>query len=282
MKIITWNVNSVNTRLEHLLHMLQNIAPDVVLLQEIKCVNEKFPADVISDLGYNIAISGMKSYNGVAILSKLPLEDVTLTFPHHEILSHHETYKQHGLPNLEARYIEAVISVPKGAYRIASIYIPNGGVSSKEADLGLHAYETERFKYKEAFYRDLKKHCQGLINKGETLIFGGDYNIAPEEIDVHNPKTCALNTGFLPKERDILRDFMQLMPDSYRTLNPKDNGFSWWDYRRDGFTANRGMRIDHILLPKNAQNIVQCVSVLQEFRAMERPSDHAPVMAVIS
>ena len=281
MKIITWNVNSVKTRLEHLVHMLQTVKPDVLMLQEIKCVNEQFPIDAINELGYNVAISGMKSYNGVALISKYPLEYVTLKFPHDAISAHNELYKQEGKLNLEARYIEAVISIPNGAYRLASIYIPNGGVSAKEADMGLHVYETERFKYKEAFYRDLKSHCNKLIVQGETLIFGGDYNIAPEEIDVHNPKTCALNTGFLPREREILRDFMQTMPDTYRSLNPEDNGFSWWDYRRGGFTANRGMRIDHVLLPQNAQKLVREMSVLQEFRAMERPSDHAPVMAVL-
>lgn len=261
--------------------MLQTVKPDVVFLQEIKCVNEQFPLNEINDLGYNVAISGMKSYNGVAIISKHPLEDISTIFPHEEISTHNELYKQEARPNLEARYIEAVISVPNGAYRIASIYVPNGGVSAKEADMGLHVYETERFKYKEAFYRDLKRHCQKLINQGETLIFGGDYNIAPEEIDVHNPKTCSLNTGFLPKEREILRDFMALMPDSYRQLNPEDSGFSWWDYRREGFTANRGMRIDHILLAEKDQKLVQKASVLQEFRAMERPSDHAPVMLIL-
>lgn len=282
MKVITWNVNSIKTRLQHLIHMLQTIKPDVVLLQEIKCINQQFPLEEINELGYNVAISGMKSYNGVAIISKFPLEDVILQFPIEEVGKHNELYKQEGKPNLEARYIEAVISVPSGAYRIASIYVPNGGVSSKEANLGLDVYETERFKYKEAFYGDLKAHCQKLISQNETLIFGGDYNIAPEDLDVHNPKTCSKNTGFLPKEREILRDFMELMPDSFRTLNPNDNGFSWWDYRRGGFTANRGMRIDHILLPQNAQKLVQSVAVLEEFRAMERPSDHAPVMATLN
>ena len=281
MKIITWNVNSVNARLPHLIHMLETVSPDVIMLQEIKCVDEQFPTETIRDLGYNVATSGMKSYNGVALISKLPLEDVSLAFPHDEIASHNEYYKQEGRPNLEARYIEAVISVPNGAYRIASIYVPNGGVSAKEADLGLDAYETERFKYKEAFYRDLKKHCQNLITQGETLIFGGDYNIAPNEMDVHNPKTCSKNTGFLPREREILQDFMENMPDTFRQLNPEDNGFSWWDYRRGGFPANRGMRIDHILLPEKDQKLVKEISVLQEFRSMERPSDHAPVMAII-
>jgi exodeoxyribonuclease III len=281
MKIITWNVNSVNTRLPHLLHMLQTVKPDVLMLQEIKCVNEQFPIDAINELGYNVAVSGMKSYNGVALISRFPLEDVSIMFPHDEISTHNEFYTQEGRPNLEARFIEAVISIPNGAYRIASIYVPNGGVSAKEAEMGLGVYETERFKYKEAFYRDLKTHCNKLITQGETLIFGGDYNIAPAEIDVHNPQTCSKNTGFLPKEREILQDFMQEMPDVYRTLNPEDNGFSWWDYRRAGFTANRGMRIDHILLPKSHQQLVREMSVLQEFRAMERPSDHAPVMAVL-
>lgn len=282
MKVITWNVNSVKVRMEHLLHLIQNINPDIIFLQEIKCVNEQFPTEEFYEYGYNVAVSGMKSYNGVAILSKLPLEDVSLTFPHNEISKHNEFYEQEGKLNLEARYIEATISVENGAYKIASIYVPNGGVSAKEADMKLNIYETERFKYKEAFYKDLKNHCQKLINQNENLIFGGDYNIAPEEIDVHNPKTCAQNTGFLPKEREILRDFMQTMPDSFRKLNKNDNGFTWWDYRREGFSANRGMRIDQIFVSPNISNKVQKIQVLNDYRSKEKPSDHAPILMELS
>ena len=282
MKIVTWNVNSINTRLEHLLHLLENTSPDVVLLQEIKCTEDKFPKTAIEDVGYNVAISGMQSYNGVAILSKFPIEDIVRYFPHENIAKHNELYQNQEKLNLEARYIEATIFLPNVGFRVASIYIPNGGVSAKEADLGLDIYATERFKYKEAFYKDFKKHCQTLISNGEKLIFGGDYNIAPQEIDVHNPKTCSKNIGFLPKEREILLDFMQIMPDVFRKQNEELNGFTWWDYRRQGFTANRGMRIDHILFSPNLIETVEKMNVLEEYRAFERPSDHAPLMATIT
>lgn len=281
MKIITWNVNSVNTRLEHLLLLINNENPDIILLQEIKCTKEKFPCETLQEFGYNIAISGMQSYNGVAILSKFPLEDISFVFPHQNIETHNEAYKNNPRPNLEARYIEATVSVPNKAFRVASVYVPNGGVSAKEADLGLDIYSTERFKYKEAFYKDLKNHCQKLIESGENLIFGGDYNIAPEEIDVHNPKTCSQNIGFLPKEREILRDFFNVMPDTFRKINPKMPGFSWWDYRRQGFIANRGMRIDDILFSPNIAGSVDTMTVLEEYRNMERPSDHAPILGKI-
>lgn len=279
MKVVTWNVNSVNTRLGHLLYLLENEKPDVVLLQEIKCTEDKFPTEQIQDTGYNVAISGMQSYNGVAILSKFPIEDCVKFFPHESILEHNEIYKNKEKPNLEARYIEASICLPNHAFRIASIYVPNGGVSAAEVDLGLDIYETERWKYKKAFYKDLKTHCQNLIANGENLIFGGDYNIAPCEIDVHNPKTCSKNIGFLPKERDMLLDFMEIMPDVFRQQNEGISGFTWWDYRRQGFTANRGMRIDHILFSPNIAENAKKIAVLEEYRAFERPSDHAPLMS---
>jgi exodeoxyribonuclease-3 len=278
MKIISWNVNSVNTRLEHLLHMLQNVQPDFVCLQEIKCENARFPIEQITDAGYCVAVSGMKSYNGVAIISKHKLEDVSFEFPHGEIDVHNELYKQEPRKHLESRYIEALACVGNSAVRIASVYVPNGGVSAKEADLDLGIYDTERFKYKEAFYRDFKAHCQNLISQGENLAFAGDYNIAPQAIDVYNPKGCSKNIGFLPREQEIIADFQTLMPDYFRKLNPSENGFSWWDYRRGGYPENRGMRIDQILFSPNLEDKIQAISVLKNYREMERPSDHAPVL----
>jgi exodeoxyribonuclease-3 len=278
MKIVSWNVNSVNTRLEHLLHLLRNIKPDFVCLQEIKCENARFPYREITDAGYFSAVCGMKSYNGVAIISKHKLEDVIFEFPHEEIDYHNELYQQEPRKHLESRYIEALACVGNSAVRIASVYVPNGGVSAKEADLDLGICETERFKYKEAFYRDLKNHCQNLISQGENLAFAGDYNIAPQAIDVHNPKNCAKNIGFLPREQEIIADFQEIMPDYFRKLNPSENGFSWWDYRRGGYPENRGMRIDQIMFSPNLEEKIQAISVMRNYREMERPSDHAPVL----
>ena len=133
MKVVTWNVNSVNTRLEHLLHLLENVKPDVVCLQEIKCEDSRFPFDSISNCGYSSVVSGMKSYNGVALLSQHKMEDIKLSFPHENITKHNEEYSQEPRKNLESRYIEATICIKDGAVRVASIYVPNGGVSAKES-----------------------------------------------------------------------------------------------------------------------------------------------------
>ncbi len=305
LTIATWNVNSVKARLAHLLEWLKRTQPDILLLQELKCVEEAFPRMEIEDLGYNLAIYGEKTYNGVAILSKFPLSDI-----------------QKGLPGNEddarARYIEGVVSIPspiggglgrghgvrdrstnaplltsplKGeeqVLRVASVYVPNG----QEAT-------SDKFQYKQTFLDRFYTHMQTLLTYDEMLVVGGDYNIAPEDIDVHNPKewegSVLTHDLVRARFRKVLHlgmyDAWQLSVISCQLSENKsgplttDNrqlttgGYTWWDYRAGAFAQDDGLRIDHLLLSPQAADKLQNCEVHRDLRALDKPSDHAPVTA---
>jgi exodeoxyribonuclease-3 len=256
MKIATWNVNSVKSRLPQLLDWLKRENTDIVLLQEIKCVDEAFPSMEIEELGYNLAIHGEKTYNGVAILSKFPLEDVRRGLPSNE-------------GDIHSRYIEAVATVPGGALRVASVYVPNGQTA-----------DSEKFPYKLSFLDHLQKHFATLLGYGEMLAVGGDYNIAPEDIDVHDPRLWESSVLTHPEVRSRFRKILNLgIYDAFRMRHPKAEGYSWWDYRAGAFARDNGLRIDHVLLsPQAADKLVDCV-VEKAMRAVEKASDHTPVIA---
>jgi len=258
LKIATWNVNSVRSRITHLLDWLREDAPDIVLLQELKCTNDVFPYMEIEELGYNIAVHGQKTYNGVAILSKYPLDEVITGLPGDE-------------NDLEARYIEAVVSSPAAVLRVASVYVPNG--SSPDSD---------KFQYKLAFLERLYSHIKGLLELKEILVVGGDYNVAPEAIDVYAPKELDGSICFHPLERQALHKILHLgIYDAFRVANPHSQNFSWWDYRANSYDSGKGMRIDHLLLSAQAIDIMQNCSVVSKLRELEKPSDHAPVICEI-
>jgi exodeoxyribonuclease-3 len=250
MKIISWNVNSVKARIEHLVRYLKDTSPDVVLLQELKCVDEAFPAMEIEDLGYNIAIHGQKTYNGVAILSKFRIEDV---------------YKE--LDISQARYIEAVTN----GVRVASVYVPNG------QEVG-----SDKFKYKMQFFSNLHAHLQSLLQYDEKIVIGGDFNVAPTDIDVFDPKSLAGSICFHPDEQAAFRAMLNMgYIDSFRARNADKQLFSWWDYRAGAYQYNKGMRIDHILLnPEAADNLLNS-GIDPTPRGWEKPSDHTPVWVEI-
>ncbi|PIR31742.1 MAG: exodeoxyribonuclease III [Alphaproteobacteria bacterium CG11_big_fil_rev_8_21_14_0_20_44_7] len=250
MKIVTWNVNSVKSRLEHLQRYLKESSPDVVLLQELKCINENFPAMEIEDLGYNLAINGQKTYNGVAILSKSPIEDVVTTLPGDD-------------SDEQARYIEAVI----GDIRVASVYVPNG-----------QSPDSDKFQYKMQFYDRLRAHIENLLEYNEKMVIGADYNVAPKDIDVYDPSGLRGSVCFHPDEQAKFRSLEYLgLTEAFRTLHPQTQKFSWWDYRAGAFQHGKGMRIDHLLLsPQAADKLVAC-DIDIEPRTWEKPSDHAPV-----
>jgi exodeoxyribonuclease-3 len=255
MKIATWNLNSINARKEILINWLQIQQPDIVLLQELKCLADKFPRVEIEDLGYNIAIMGQKSYNGVAILSKYILEDVKLDFPLNPDSS-------------QARYIEAVVSYQQHAIRIASVYVPNG------TEL-LHS----NFQYKLAFLESLYKYYKQLLTLDEHLIMGGDFNIAHEALDVFDESVAQENLLYSQVERSMLRKFINLgMYDVFRTLHPLEKKFSWWDYRNFAWKKNIGMRIDYLLCSPSIIDQVQYSYIDDSVRNLEKPSDHAPVI----
>jgi exodeoxyribonuclease-3 len=242
MKIATWNVNSVKARLAHLIAWLKSAKPDVALLQELKCVDDAFPQLEIEDLGYNCAILGQKSYNGVAILSKRPLEDLL-----------------EGLPgdkkDTQARYLEATVD----GVRVASIYLPNG-----------NPVDSDKYPYKLSWMARLEDHVRDRLALEEALVLGGDYNVVPTDADVYDPKRFKDDALCRPETRRAFRRLLNLgLTEAFRALHPEPHVYSYWDYGR-AFEHDEGLRIDHFLLSP--------CDIDRGPRKQEKPSDHAPVV----
>ena len=252
--IATWNVNSIKARLEHAVKWLSAAKPDVVLLQELKCQTEAFPYMEIEDLGYNIALKGQKTYNGVAILSKSPIEDVIDVLPGDEA-------------DEQARYVEAVTF----GVRVASIYVPNG------QEVG-----SEKFAYKMKFYERLYNHIQTLLSYEEAFVLGGDYNVAPHPIDCYK-KTADDKILCSPQERACFYKLQNLgLTNALRDLNPStEHLYSWWDYRKGSWAQNHGYLIDHLLLSPQGADILEDAGVDIDPRGWERASDHTPVWCTL-
>lgn len=259
-KIATWNVNSIRSRLTHLLRWLKEDKPDIVLLQELKCTVDNFPFAEIEELGYRVAMHGQKSYNGVAILSQFPLEDILTTLPGDAL-------------DEQARYIEAVVSIPgHHAIRVASVYVPNG-----------NEVDSDKFFYKLSFLERLYHHTQSLLHYEEIFIIGGDFNVAPEKHDVYNPEKLEGSICFHPKEKHAFHALIYLgMINAFRALHPSKMQFSWWDYRAGAWPKNEGLLIDHLLLSPQAADRLISSEVNEKTRGWEKASDHAPVECVIS
>ena len=254
MKIATWNVNSVKARLEPALAWLKEASPDVVCLQEIKTVDENFPREAFEALGYNCAVHGQKSYNGVAILSKRVMEDVTPRL-------HGDDADDH------ARYLEAVITGEKGVVRLASIYAPNG-----------NPFPGPKFDYKLAWLERLRLHARGLLKNEEPVVLMGDYNIIPEDKDAAKPKAWLKDALFQPESKTALKRIEHLgYTDAFRALHSEGGHYTFWDYFGSWERGN-GIRIDHILLSPQALDRLKAVGIDKEVRgASEKPSDHVPV-----
>ena len=267
VKIVSFNVNSIKARLPNVLIWLKESNPDIILLQELKCLEEKFPFEELQDAGYNCAVNGQKTYNGVAILSKFPFEEVIKDLPDN--------------PDTQARYIEAVISVENEVLRVSSIYVPNGG--GPLAD-GEKLQDSEKFKYKMDFYDRLNAHCKELLTYGEIQIFGGDYNVAIDDIDVYDPVSLKNTVCFHDLEKQKFRELVNLgLDDSYRKfVGPQEQHFSWWDYRGGSWQHNKGMRIDYLLTSPQASDKVVGVSIEDKgVRDQEKASDHCPAIVEI-
>lgn len=247
--IASWNVNSVRVRLPHLLDWLREDKPDIILLQELKCVDEQFPSMEIEELGYNIALHGEKTYNGVAILSKFPLDDVSRGLAGDD-------------SDTQARYIEAVVCHPVAVFRVASVYVPNG------MDVA-----SSKFAYKLKFLGRLAEHIKKMLEYKEILVIGGDYNIAPSDEDVHNPKAWEDSVLTHAEVRKCWRKIVNL-----GMYNPQ-TAYTWWDYRGSAFAADNGLTIDHLLLSPQAADKFLNSYVKKSLRELEKPSDHAPVVA---
>jgi exodeoxyribonuclease-3 len=258
MRIATWNVNSVNARLETVLKWFREAAPDVACLQEIKCVDEKFPREAFELLGYNVAVNGQKSYNGVALLSKYPIEDVRRGLPGDDGDDH-------------ARYLEAVISAPTPV-RVASIYLPNG-----------NPIGTEKFAYKLGWMARLNAHARALLALEERLVLIGDFNVIPEQEDCENPIAWKDDALFQPESRAAFRSLKWLgLSDAYMQAGGAPHGYTFWDYQAGAWQRNNGIRIDHALLSPQAADVLTDVAIHRDVRGWDKPSDHVPVVIALS
>ena len=266
LKISTFNVNSIRARMPRLLAWLKESNPDIVCLQELKCEEKNFPFEELLDAGYNSAVNGQKTYNGVAILSKYKIEDISKTLPMLD-------------PNQEqdsqARYIEAVIALKNQAIRVSSIYVPNGGGELSE---GEELKNSPKFLYKLDFFDRLKNHFQKILSYNEIQIFGGDFNVAIDDLDIFDSQLCKDQLLFHPLERSKIRSLKNLgLIDSYRICNPHDKEFSWWDYRGNSYQKNKGARIDYLFLsPLGADNLLKSYLENYGVRDQEKASDHCP------
>ncbi|MFQ5564024.1 MAG: exodeoxyribonuclease III [Parvularculaceae bacterium] len=260
MKIAAWNVNSINARLPRILDWFDAARPDIACLQEIKCADEKFPALEFEDRGYNVAVCGQKTYNGVALLSKFPLEDV-----------------MRGLPgdkdDDQARFIEALVCPEDGApVRVASIYLPNGNPAPGP-----------KYDYKLKWMKRLKRHAEKLLTLEEAFVLAGDFNVIPQKEDVYDPKGWAEDALFLPESRAAFREILNLgLLDALRQIDPVGVRYTFWDYQRGAWQKDHGLRIDHLLLSPHAADRLKDAGVDRAERGKEKPSDHVPVWVELS
>lgn len=262
MKIATWNVNSVNARLQTVLDWFTEAQPDVACLQEIKCVDEKFPALAFEALGYNVAVHGQKSYNGVALLSKHPIEDVRRGLPGADDGA--------GGPDEQARYIEAVVAGPRPV-RVASIYLPNG-----------NPIDTPKFAYKLGWMRALRTHAAELLALEEPLVLTGDFNVIPEPEDCDNPASWTGDALFQPETRQAFRALRNLgFTDAHLERGAEPHHYTFWDYQAGAWQRNHGIRIDFALLSPQAADRLSASEVHKHVRAKEKPSDHVPLMVTL-
>ena len=258
MRLATWNVNSVNARLETVLAWFEAASPDVAVLQEIKCIDEKFPAEAFERLGYNVAVHGQKTYNGVAMLSKTPMDDIRKGLPGDE-------------SDEQARYIEAVVSGPTPV-RVIGIYLPNG-----------NPIGTEKFAYKLAWMDRLNRHLRTLLPLEEAMVIAGDYNVIPFEQDVEKPKDWLGDALFQPESRGAWRALQNLgLTDAYMAADGAPGGYTFWDYQAGAWPRNNGIRIDHALLSPQAADRLVGVDIHRDVRGGEKPSDHVPVVVELN
>jgi exodeoxyribonuclease-3 len=252
MKIVTWNVNSLKIRLQQVQDWLQENQPDVLCLQETKTEDKNFPLEEIQQAGYQVVYSGQKTYNGVAIISKHQLTDV-----------------QHGIPDYADEQKRVLAATVQGV-RIVCAYIPNG-----------QSVDSDKYQYKLGWLQALHNWLKTDMQRYPKLALLGDYNIAPEDRDVHDPAAWVGNVLVSEPERAAFKGLQQLgLRDAFRLFEQLEKSFSWWDYRMMGFRRNHGLRIDHILLSDGLS--CSASGIDKAPRKLERPSDHTPVWAEVA
>ena len=248
--IATWNVNSVKARLESVLAWLAEASPDVACFQELKCEDAAFPREAFEAAGYNVATHGQKTYNGVAILSKQPFDEVKARLPGDD-------------GDEQARYLEAVI----GGIRVASIYLPNG-----------NPVDTEKYSYKLAWMDRLIAHASALLKDEEPLVLCGDYNVIPAAQDAKEPESWRNDALFRPETRAKFQSLLALgLTEAVRTAS-EETLYTFWDYQAGAWQRNNGIRIDHHLLSPQAADRFKGFRIDKHVRDREKPSDHVPVL----
>ncbi|MEZ5787796.1 MAG: exodeoxyribonuclease III [Xanthobacteraceae bacterium] len=254
MLIATWNVNSIKQRLDNLISWLRERRPDIVCLQETKCVDEAFPREPIEAEGYNLVVHGQKTFNGVAILSRFPLDEATPRLPGDGDDAH-------------ARFIEAVVSAPGGVVRIASIYLPNG-----------NPVGTDKYPYKLKWMDRLRQYAEERLALEEPLVLAGDYNVIPAPRDVTDPENWVKDALFLPATREKFAALEHAgFTDAIRAGTDSGGLYSFWDYQAGAWQRNIGLRIDHLLLSPQAADRLTAAGIDRHVRGWDKPSDHVPV-----
>jgi exodeoxyribonuclease-3 len=249
MKVASWNVNSLRVRLDHVIEWLEGEQPDVLGLQEIKMPTDAFPVDAFKEIGYHWAVDGQKTYNGVALLSKTEGEAI-----------------HRAIPDFADEQKRAIAGTYAGN-RIINLYVPNG-----------QSVGSDKYAYKLGWLEALEGWLQAELQQHERLVVMGDFNIAPDDRDVHDPAEWEGKVLCSDAERAALQGLLDLgLQDSFRLFDQTENSFSWWDYRAAGFRRNRGMRIDLLLVSAAVAGSCKQSRIDIEPRTLERPSDHAPV-----
>jgi exodeoxyribonuclease III len=254
MRIATWNVNSIRQRLDSMQAWLKERKPDIVCLQEIKCVDEAFPREAFEALGYNVAVHGQKTFNGVALLSKLPFDEVAP-----------------GLigdtGDVQARFLEALVSTKTGALRVVSLYLPNGNPAPGD-----------KYDYKLKWMDRLINFSRERLKLEEPLVLAGDYNVIPAPADARRPAAWVNDALFLPKTRERFRALANLgLTDAIRATSDDAGLYSFWDYQAGSWQKDDGIRIDHLLLSPQATDRLVDAGIDRHVRSWDKPSDHVPV-----
>ncbi len=259
MKVASFNINGIKARLPALLDWLKEAEPDVAILQEIKSVDEGFPREPIEELGYQVETHGQKSFNGVALLSKMPLEDI-----------------RHGLPGDEtdeqARWIEATVVGKSKALRICGLYLPNGNPAPGP-----------KYDYKLAWMARQKARAEELLEQEEPFLMAGDYNVIPQDEDAKRPEAWTTDALALPQSRAAFRDLVNLgFTEAFRARNTAPGHYTFWDYQAGAWNRDDGIRIDHFLLSPEAADMMQDCGIDKGIRGREKPSDHVPIWVVFA
>ena len=264
MKLATFNINGIKARIEALPRWLEQAKPDVVTLQEIKSVDEAFPRDMFEDLGWRVETHGQKGFNGVAILSRLPLEDVTRGLPG-------DTSDE------QARWIEATVIGPQRAVRLCGLYLPNGNPVEMDATTG-RPNRTGKYGYKLDWMDRMAVRAVALLGSEEPVVMAGDYNIIPQDEDAARPEVWRQDALALPESRAAFRRILNLgFTEAFRARVQGPGHYSFWDYQAGAWEKNNGIRIDHLLLSPQAADLLRDVKIDKQTRGEEKPSDHVPV-----